>query len=102
MRWGLVPFWAKDQAIGNKINNARPETLADRPPSDLLSSHRASYRRTAFMSKTKQPMPNLPLASAGNAHSITENGATDDIACCFQSRLSRSCSDRSSAACISY
>jgi putative SOS response-associated peptidase YedK len=32
MRWGLVPFWAKDQAIGNKIINARPETLADTPP----------------------------------------------------------------------
>ena len=23
MRWGLVPYWAKDQAIGNKMINAR-------------------------------------------------------------------------------
>jgi hypothetical protein len=30
---------------------------------------------------------------------MTENGATDDIACCFQSRLSRSHPDRSRAAC---
>ena len=40
-RWGFVRFWAKDQAIGNKIINARSETLADRPPfKDLLSSRR--------------------------------------------------------------
>jgi hypothetical protein len=26
MRWGLVPYWAKDQAIGNKMINARSET----------------------------------------------------------------------------
>ena len=41
MRWGLVPYWAKDQAIGNKMINARSETLAERPAfRDLLSSRR--------------------------------------------------------------
>ncbi len=29
-RWGLVPFWAKDPGIGNKMINARAETLATR------------------------------------------------------------------------
>jgi putative SOS response-associated peptidase YedK len=28
MRWGLVPFWADDPKIGNRLINARSETLA--------------------------------------------------------------------------
>lgn len=31
MRWGLVPSWAKDPAIGNKMINARLETAASKP-----------------------------------------------------------------------
>ena len=30
-RWGLVPFWAKDPKIGNRMINARSETLTSKP-----------------------------------------------------------------------
>jgi len=39
LRWGLVPFWAKDASIGNRMINARAETVADKP------AYRAAYRR---------------------------------------------------------
>ncbi|GAB4317972.1 MAG: SOS response-associated peptidase [Candidatus Sumerlaeia bacterium] len=31
MRWGLVPSWAADEKIGNRMINARSETLAGKP-----------------------------------------------------------------------
>ena len=30
-RWGLIPGWARDPAIGNKLANARGETVAEKP-----------------------------------------------------------------------
>ncbi|GAP20182.1 SOS response-associated peptidase [Leptolinea tardivitalis] len=31
LRWGLIPSWAKDPAIGYKLINARAETLTEKP-----------------------------------------------------------------------
>lgn len=31
MRWGLVPSWADDVAIGNRLINARAESVAEKP-----------------------------------------------------------------------
>jgi putative SOS response-associated peptidase YedK len=30
-RWGLIPSWAKDPSIGNKMINARAETVSEKP-----------------------------------------------------------------------
>jgi putative SOS response-associated peptidase YedK len=30
-RWGLIPSWAKDKSIGNKLINARAETILEKP-----------------------------------------------------------------------
>ena len=40
LRWGLVPSWAKDPAMGARLANARAETAADKP------SFRAPFRRS--------------------------------------------------------
>ncbi len=31
LKWGLIPVWAKDPAIGNKLINARSETILEKP-----------------------------------------------------------------------
>jgi len=31
VRWGLVPSWAKDVSVGNRLLNARVESLTDKP-----------------------------------------------------------------------
>ncbi|MBN1991911.1 MAG: SOS response-associated peptidase [Anaerolineae bacterium] len=38
-QWGLVPAWAKDPAVGNRLINARSETLAEKP------SFKNAYKR---------------------------------------------------------
>ncbi|HYH18349.1 MAG TPA: SOS response-associated peptidase [Azospirillum sp.] len=40
LRWGLVPHWADDPAIGNRMINARGETLADKPAFRSAFRHR--------------------------------------------------------------
>jgi putative SOS response-associated peptidase YedK len=39
MKWGLVPAWAAEPGIGNRLLNARCETVADKP------AYRAAYRK---------------------------------------------------------
>ncbi len=40
LKWGLIPFWAKDPAIGNRMINARAETVAEKPAYRNAFRHR--------------------------------------------------------------
>lgn len=39
LRWGLIPSWAEDPGIGNRMINARAETVAEKP------AFRSAFRR---------------------------------------------------------
>ena len=41
LRWGLVPSWAKDPKVGDRLINARAESVADKP------AYRTAFERTA-------------------------------------------------------
>ncbi len=56
LRWGLIPSWAKDEKIGNRLINARGETVAEKP------SFRSAFKRrrclipaTGFYEWQQQP-----------------------------------------------
>lgn len=61
MRWGLIPSWAKDAGIGNKMINARGESLSQKPAfRTLVKSRRCLVPATGFFEwkktgKIKQP-----------------------------------------------
>lgn len=63
LRWGLIPPWAKDLSIGNKMINARAETLSEKPSfKNALKKQRCLIVADSFYewrkidSKTKVPM----------------------------------------------
>src|ERR1700709_973241 len=31
LKWGLIPYWAKEASIGNRMINARSESVAEKP-----------------------------------------------------------------------
>lgn len=62
MKWGLVPYWAQDPSIGNRMINARAESLTERPAfRDPLRSQRClvladGYYEWKRVGKEKIPM----------------------------------------------
>lgn len=64
LRWGLIPFWAKDEQVGYKMINARSETIAEKKTfAQLLKKRRCLIVADGFYEwqtsedkKTKIPM----------------------------------------------
>ncbi|MCC6952135.1 MAG: SOS response-associated peptidase, partial [Phycisphaerales bacterium] len=78
LRWGLVPSWSDDAAIGNRLVNARSETVASKPAfRDAFAKRRCLVPvsgfyewRTLADGKAKQPYlisraDREPMAFAG-------------------------------------
>jgi len=40
LKWGLVPFWSKDEKIGYKMINAKSETIHEKPAFKNLFSRK--------------------------------------------------------------
>jgi putative SOS response-associated peptidase YedK len=61
-RWGLIPFWAKEKSIGNRMINAKSETIHEKPSfKNLIKKKRCLvitdgfYEWQAGTGKTKVP-----------------------------------------------
>jgi putative SOS response-associated peptidase YedK len=76
LRWGLVPHWAKDLSMGAKLNNARGESVAEKPSfRDAFKRRRCLIPADGFYEwktegKIKQPYyfslkSGEPMAMAG-------------------------------------
>jgi putative SOS response-associated peptidase YedK len=61
-RWGLIPWWAKDPAIGNQMINARAETLGEKPAFKyLLEKRRCLVLADGFYEWRKEGKQKVPM-----------------------------------------
>ena len=89
MKWGLVPFWAKDPKIGHKMINARAETLAQKPSfKHLLKSKRCLVPSSGFyewkrIDKRKVPyyigIKNSKIFSFAGLYDIWKDGDGNEL-----------------------
>jgi putative SOS response-associated peptidase YedK len=62
MQWGLVPWWAKDPAIGNRMINARAETLTGKGAfKNLVESRRCLVPADGFYEWRKEAKRKVPM-----------------------------------------
>ena len=62
LRWGLIPSWAKDAAIGDRMINARAETVAEKPSfRRALQKRRCLVLADGFYEWRKEGKKKTPL-----------------------------------------
>lgn len=60
-KWGLVPFWARDPIVGQRLINARAETLAEKPAfKHALTRRRCIIPASGFFDWKKEGDERLP------------------------------------------
>ncbi len=61
-RWGLVPYWAKDPEIGNRMINARAESLEQKPAfRDAFERRRCLVPADGWFEWQKQGTQKVPM-----------------------------------------
>jgi len=59
--WGLVPFWATDPAVGNRMINARSETVSEKPAfRQAVAKRRCLVPADGFYEWASGPAPKQP------------------------------------------
>jgi putative SOS response-associated peptidase YedK len=62
LRWGLIPFWAKDPSIGNKLINARAENIREKPAyRNAFRNRRCVILADGFYEWQKRPDGKHPM-----------------------------------------
>src|SRR5215831_18452770 len=62
MHWGLIPNWAADPSIGNRMINARAETLTERPAfKHLVDNRRCIIPADGFYEWRKEGKRKVPM-----------------------------------------
>lgn len=73
-RWGLIPFWAKDEKIGYKMINARSETVAQKPAfRQALKKRRCLWPVDGYyewITRGKEKLPYRVTLQSGGVFSI--------------------------------
>src|SRR5215510_7740303 len=69
LRWGLIPSWAKDPGIGDRMINARAETVAEKPSfRRALQKRRCLVLADGFYEWQKEGKKKIPMYIALHSH----------------------------------
>lgn len=88
-RWGMIPFWAKESSLGNKLINARAETAAKKPSfRHAMQKQRCLIPATGFFEwkkyGQKQPwffyLPDLAIFSFAGLWDVWKDAEGQSIA----------------------
>jgi len=73
MHWGLIPHWTADPSIGNRMINARAETLTELPSfKPLVDRRRCVIPVDGFYERRKEGKRKVPMLCKRRIHCVAE------------------------------